>query len=136
MRPAMPPKVPELNRLRPRELFFAFLGMTTGAGLAVYWFRVVPELLAQQGRDLDVYEGLGAALTQPIFQALVLVAGAVILAAGIATRIATGKDRATWILAAGSLLLFGSLVLSVNVLQPTIDAGAAADEPETNAAQH
>jgi hypothetical protein len=131
MRPAMAPKLPELNRLRPRELFFAFLGMTTGAGLAVYWFRVVPELLAQQGRDLDVFEGLGAVLTHPIVQALVLIAGMVILAAGVATRVSTGKDRATWILAAGSLLLFGSLVLSVNVLQPTIDA--AADESETNA---
>lgn len=124
----MPAKVPELNRLRPRELFFAFLGVATGAGLAVYWFRVVPELLAQQGLDLEVYEGLAAVLTQPILQALVLIVGAVIMAAGIATRIASGKDRATWILAAGSLLLFGSLLLSVNVLQPAIDAAMAEDE--------
>lgn len=129
----MPVTVPELNRLRPRELFFVLLGGATGAGLAVYWFRVVPELLAQRGLDTDVYEGLAAVLTQPIVQALVLVAGAVILAAGIATRIATGKDRATWILAAGSLLLFGSLLLSVNVLQPALDAASSTDDDETNA---
>jgi hypothetical protein len=127
MRPAMPAKVPELNRLRIRELFFVFLGVATGAGLAVYWFRVVPELLARQGLDLDVYEGFAAVLSHPIVQALVLAAGAVILAAGIATRLASGKDRATWILAAGSLLLFGSLLLSVNVLQPAIDAASADD---------
>jgi hypothetical protein len=130
----MPVTVPELNRLRPRELFFVLLGGATGAGLAVYWFRVIPELLAQQGLDADVFEGLAAVLTQPIVQALVLVAGAVILAAGIATRIASGKDRATWILAAGSLLLFGSLLLSVNVLQPALEAASPTDdEDETNA---
>lgn len=122
LRATMSTKVPEHNRLRPRELFFVFLGLATGAGLAVYWFRVVPETLASLGLDASVFEGLAAALTHPLVQALVLVAAAVILAAGVATRIASGKDRATWILAAGSLLLFASLVASVNVVQPVLDA--------------
>ncbi len=118
----MPAKVPESNRLRPRELFFAFLGGATGAGLAVYWFRVIPETLAILGRDSSVFEGPAAVLTQPFVQALVLLTAAIILAAGVATRVASGKDRATWILAGGSLLLFVSLVLSVNLVQPVLDA--------------
>lgn len=125
----MAAKVPELNRLRPRELFFVFLGVATGAGLAVYWFRVVPELLTRLGLDADVFEGPAALLTHPIVQALVLIAGAVTMAAGIATRIASGKDRATWILAGGSLLLFVSLVLSVNVVQPVLEAASTTAEP-------
>ncbi|MFV8755532.1 hypothetical protein ACNOYE_33705 [Nannocystaceae bacterium ST9] len=118
----MAAKVPELNRLRPRELFFVFLGVATGAGLAVYWFRIVPESLARLGLDADVFEGAAALLTHPILQVFVLIAAAVLLAAGIATRVASGKDRATWILAGGSLLLFISLLLSVNVVQPVLDA--------------
>ncbi len=123
----MATKVSELNRLRPRELFFVLLGVATGAGLAVYWFRVVPETLAQLGLDAGVFEGGAALLTQPILQVLILIAAAIILAAGIATRVASGQDRATWILAGGSLLLFVSLVLSVNFVQPVLDAAYASE---------
>lgn len=130
MRATMAAKVPEQNRLRPRELFFVFLGVATGAGLAVYWFRVVPESLAALGHDAGVFEGFAAALTHPVVQALVLVAAAIILSAGIATRVASGKDRATWILAAGSILLFASLLVSVNVVQPVLEQlRATSSEP-------
>ncbi len=131
MRATMAAPLPEQNRLRPRELFFVFLGVATGAGLAVYWFRVVPESLAALGHDADVFEGLAAAITHPLVQALVLLAAAVILAAGIATRLSSGKDRATWILAGGSILLFASLVVTVNVVQPVLErlAAAASEQP-------
>ncbi len=112
----MAKKVPENHRLRPRELFFTFLGVATGASLAVLWFRLVPELLTAKGLDDGALSGLGSVVMHPGFQVPVLVAGAVILAAGIATRTGSGKDRATWILAAGNVVMFGVLLLSVNAL--------------------
>jgi hypothetical protein len=126
MRPRMAKKVPENFRLRPRELFFTFLGVATGASLAVLWFRLVPELLDHKGLDAAALTGLGALVMQPGFQVLVLGLGAVTLAAGLATRTASGKDRATWILAGGSVLMFGALLLSVNALYDPvfIDEGA------------
>ena len=112
----MAKKVPENFRLRPRELFFIFLGLATTASLAVLWFRLVPELLAHEGLDVDSPTGLGAMVMHPAFQIPVLLLGLVGLAAGIATRTGSGKDKATWILAAGSILMFGMLLLSVNAL--------------------
>jgi hypothetical protein len=112
----MAKKVPENFRLRPRELFFVFLGVSTGAALAVLWFRLVPELMQRKGLDQAALSGLGRMVMHPGFQVPVLLAGMVVLAAGVATRTGSGKDKATWILAAGSVAIFGVLLLSVNAL--------------------
>jgi hypothetical protein len=128
MRPRMAKKVPENFRLRPRELFFVFLGVATGASLAVLWFRLVPELMARKGLGVEALSGLGAVVMHPGFQVPVLVAGAVVLAAGVATRTGSGKDKATWILAAGSVVIFGVLLLSVNALYEPVFAGGGVEE--------
>jgi len=124
----MAKKVPENFRLRPRELFFVFLGVATGASLAVLWFRLVPELMTRKGLELGALSGLGAVVMHPGFQVPVLLAGAVLLAAGVATRTGSGKDKATWILAAGSVAIFAVLLLSVNALyDPVFVAEPPAD---------
>jgi len=127
--------VPETSRLRPRELFFVLLGVATGAATAVLWFRLAPELMERKGLGPETLSTLGAAVMHPVFQVVVLGVGAVVLSAGIATRTASRKDLATWILAAGSVWLFGSLLLSVNALYDPVflsaeeleDAGADDD---------
>ena len=123
----MAKKVPENFRLRPRELFFVFLGVATGASLAVLWFRLVPELLTRKGLDATALSGLGAVIMHPAFQVPVLLAGAVMLAAGVATRTGSGKDKATWILAAGSVAMFAMLLLSVNALYDPVFIAAPAE---------
>ncbi|PRP89888.1 hypothetical protein ENSA5_69940 [Enhygromyxa salina] len=124
--------MPENTRLRPRELFFIFLGVGTGAALAVLWFRLVPELMAHKGLGAEALSGLGSVVMHPAFQGAVLVSGAVVLAAGVATRTGSGKDKATWILAAGSVAMFGMLMLSVNALYDPVfldpDADVGADD--------
>jgi hypothetical protein len=56
----------------------------------------------------------------------------VLLSAGVATRVASGKDRATWILAAGSVMMFGMLMLSVNaVYDPVFLTGEVEDALES-----
>ncbi|GEM_PF-2662203 len=125
----------ENQRLRPRELFFAFLGAATGGGLGVFWFRVVPEAMAARDLTWDSLTGVAAVVTHPILQITVLVAAAVVMAAGLATRVSSGKDRATWFLASGSTLLFGVLLVSVNALYDPVLSGElpAADEAEAEA---
>jgi hypothetical protein len=124
MRPRMAKKVPENFRLRPRELFFVLLGVATGSALAVLWFRLVPELMAQKGLDAATLSSLGSVVMHPGFQVPVLLGGAVLLAAGVATRTGSGKDKATWILAAGSVAMFGMLLLSVNALYDPVFVAA------------
>ena len=85
------------------------------------WFRVVPETLAALGRERGALTGVAATLMHPAIEFLILFGSAVLLAAGIATRVASGKDRATWILAAGSLLLFAALYSSVHFIHPTLE---------------
>jgi hypothetical protein len=116
MRPRMSTKVPENRRLRPRELFFVLLGVVTGASLAVLWLRLAPELMTQKQLGLDDLRPLGRVIMHPALQGVILLAAAVAMSAGIATRTASGKDKATWILALGTVLLFGVLLLSVNAL--------------------
>lgn len=127
MRSHMAKKAADNQRLRPRELFFVFLGVATGAALAVLWFRLVPELMASKNLDASALSGLGTLVMHPAFQVPVLIGGAVLLAAGIATRTASGKDKATWILAAGSVAMFGMLLLSVNALYDPVFIAAPAD---------
>ena len=129
MRPRMANKVPEKYRLRPRELFFVLLGVATGAGLGVFWFRLAPEAMDAKGVGMDALTGVAALLMHPGFQVPFLLVVAAVLSAGIATRVSSGKDKATWILAAGSVLVFGVLLLSVNVLyEPVVAAEAPGDE--------
>jgi hypothetical protein len=66
----------------------------------------------------------------PGVQAGVLLGAAVGLSAGIATRTASGKDKATWILAAASVLVFGMLLLSVNALYVPVFVDPAATTVE------
>ena len=121
--------MPDNKRLRPRELFFVLLGVTTGAALAVLWFRLVPELMQQKGLGEQSLSALGSVVMHPAFQVPVLLGGAFALSAGIATRTSSGKDKATWILAAGSVAMFGMLLLSVNaVYDPVFLDPEAADE--------
>ncbi|NVB43058.1 hypothetical protein G6O69_34870 [Pseudenhygromyxa sp. WMMC2535] len=127
-------KLPEQNRLRPRELFFVFLGTTTGAALAVFWFRLVPEALAQKGMTVADLDGLARFLCHMGFQIPLLVVAAVILAAGLATRASSGKDTATWILAGGSLLIFATLAFSLRVLyEPVLGDGVPATSEDAEA---
>jgi hypothetical protein len=116
MRLLMSKKVPENQRLRPRELFFILLGVVTAASLAVLWFRLTPELMQHKQLELDDLGSLGRLVMHPGVQVGVLLGAAVGLSAGVATRTASGKDKATWILAAASVLVFGVLLLSVNAL--------------------
>ncbi len=112
----MSKKVPENRRLRPRELFFILLGVVTAASLAVLWFRLAPELMAHKQLDPDDLTSLGRVVMHPALQVVVLLGAAFGLSAGIATRTASGKDKATWILAATATVVFGVLLLSVNAL--------------------
>jgi hypothetical protein len=116
MRLLMGIKVPENKRLRPRELFFILLGVVTAASLAVLWFRLAPELMQHKQLGLEDLSGLGRLVMHPALQVVVLVGAAFGLSAGIATRTASGKDKATWILAGVSMLVFAMLLLSVNAL--------------------
>ncbi|KIG17715.1 hypothetical protein DB30_02990 [Enhygromyxa salina] len=127
----MSKKVPENTRLRAREMFFVFLGVATGAALAVLWFRLVPELMQHKGLGVESLSGLGRVVMHPVFEVPVLLGGIVLLAAGVATRVSSGKDKATWIMAAGSVVMFGMLLLSVNAVYDPVflvgegDAGPA-----------
>lgn len=125
MRPRMSKKVPDNKRLRPRELFFVLLGVVTGASLAVLWLRLAPELMQQKQLAPDDLRPLARVLMHPVMQLVILLGAAVSISAGIATRTASGKDRATWILAAATILLFGALLLSVNALYVPVFVGAA-----------
>ncbi|MCA9685995.1 MAG: hypothetical protein KC457_27730 [Myxococcales bacterium] len=126
MASALSKNLPETHRLRPRELFFAFLGGATGAGLGVFWFRLIPDAMAAKGMSAADLSGLAALVTHPGFQIPLLLLATGILSAGAATRMSTGKDRATWILAAGSVLIFATLLLSVNVLyEPVLSESPA-----------
>jgi hypothetical protein len=130
MRLLMSKKVPENRRLRPRELFFILLGVVTAASLAVLWFRLAPELMQRKQLDHDDLGGLGRLVMHPAMQVGVLLGAAFGLSAGIATRTASGKDKATWILAGASVLVFGMLLLSVNALYVPVfvDPAAAVDD--------
>jgi hypothetical protein len=116
MRLLMTMKVPENKRLRPRELFFVLLGVVTAASLAVLWFRLAPELMQHKQLGLEDLSGLGRVVMHPALQVVVLLGAGFGLSAGIATRTASGKDKATWILAGASVLVFAVLLLSVNAL--------------------
>lgn len=132
MRLLMGPKVPENKRLRPRELFFILLGVVTAASLAVLWFRLAPELMQHKQLELGDLGDLGRLVMNPVVQVTVLLGGAVGLSAGIATRTASGKDKATWILAAASVLVFGMLLLSVNALYVPVFVDAPVEDDWEN----
>jgi hypothetical protein len=115
-------------------MFFVFMGVATGAALGVLWLRLVPELMGLKGLEADSLSGLGRVIMHPAFELPVLLVGVLLLSAGVATRTASGKDKATWILAAGSVWMFGMLMLSVNaVYDPVFLVEAAEDGAEDGA---
>jgi len=107
---------PHPLKLRLREIAFILLGVATSAGLSVLWFGMIPELLHRKGLDRESLSGLAAVVTIPGLQVTALLASILLLAAGSATRMTTGSDRATVLLAGGCLLAFSALALTVNVL--------------------
>ncbi|MEZ4453381.1 MAG: hypothetical protein R3B09_28210 [Nannocystaceae bacterium] len=110
-------------KLRLREVAFILLGVSTSAGLSVLWFGMVPELMARKEIDRGALDGLALVVTHPGFQVPLLIATVLLLAAGTATRLAMGRDRATWILAGGCMLAFATLALTVHVLYDKLLAG-------------
>lgn len=115
---------PHPLKLRLREIAFILLGVSTSAGLSVLWFGMVPELMSRKSIDRASLDGLAAVVTHMGFQITVLLAAICLLAAGTATRLAMGRDRAIWFLAAGCLLAFATLVLTVDALyEPILAAG-------------
>lgn len=110
-------------KLRLREIAFILLGVSTSAGLSVLWFGMVPELMDRKAIDPASLDALSTIVTHAGFQVPVLMATVLLLAAGTATRLAMGRDRATWILAGGCLLAFSTLALTVHVLYDRLLAG-------------
>lgn len=120
--------MPDNKRLRPRELFFILLGLVTAASLAVLWLRLAPELMQHKQLGVDDLRPLGRLVMHPLVQVPVLLGALVALAAGIATRTASGKDKATWILAGGTVVLFLVLLVSVNALYVPVFVDAPGPE--------
>lgn len=93
----------KLDERRPTLLEWSLLGlgMISFSGLGLFLFKIVPEQ-----PDLLVDGGGADLLRSPVFAgaALVLVLGC--LSAGLATRAATGSDRATFIFALGDAVAF------------------------------
>jgi hypothetical protein len=111
-------------KLRLREIAFILLGVSTCAGLSVLWFGMVPELMDRKSIDPASFDGAAAMVTHMGFQLFVLFAAICLLAAGTATRLAMGRDRAIWFLAGGCVLAFVTLVLTVEVLyEPLLATG-------------
>ena len=107
---------PHPLKLRLREIAFILLGVSTSAGLSVLWFGMIPELLARKGIARASLSGLAALVTHPGLQVPLLIGAILLLGAGAATRLTLGSDRATYLLAAGCLLAFGALALTVELL--------------------
>jgi len=100
-------------KLRPRELFFTFVGVVGAAGAFVFWLRAVPEMLAARGLSVADLSQLGQFVMTRGFQFGALGLAFVLMAGGISTRRTLGRDRATWILAAGATGVVAALVVSL-----------------------
>ena len=90
------------------------VGATGAAGGAVIWFRAAPMLMEQKGLAMTDFSQLGQFVLGGAFGPVVLIMTVLLLAGGYATRTTMGKDRATWILAAGASVAVLSLMLTVN----------------------
>jgi hypothetical protein len=104
---------PDALKLRPRELFFLLVGTTGGAGGAVFWFRLAPMLMKERGLEVADLSALGHFVLGGGFAPAVLILTALLLAGGYATRTTLGKDRATWIFAAGASVSVLALMLTM-----------------------
>ncbi len=100
-------------KLRPRELFFLLVGTTGAAGGAIVWYRVAPMLMQEKGIAMADFTSLGQFILGGAFGPAVLIATMLLLAGGYATRTALGKDRATWIFAAGATVAVAGLLATV-----------------------
>jgi len=111
-------------KLRLREIAFILLGVSTCAGLSVLWFGMVPELMLRKSIDPASFHGAAALVTHIGFQLVTLFAAICLLAAGTATRLAMGHDRAIWFLSGGCLIAFITLTITVRVLyEPLLATG-------------
>lgn len=104
---------PDVLKLRPRELFFLLVGTTGAAGGGVIWFRAAPALMKDKGLELADFSALGRFVLAGGFGPAAMIATALLLAAGYATRTTMGKDRATWIFAAGATVSVLALLLTL-----------------------
>ena len=103
----------DVLKLRPRELFFLLVGTTGAAGGGVIWYRAAPELMKERGLGLSDFSALGQFVLGSGFGVAIMIATALLLAGGYATRTTMGKDRATWIFAAGATVAVLGLVLTL-----------------------
>lgn len=116
-------------KLRPRELFFTFVGLVGSAGAFVFWFRAIPETLAARGLTAADLSELGQFVTTKGFQFTALGLAFVLMAGGISTRTSLGKDRATWILAAAATVVVAALMMSLyGVGDPLLAPPPAGDD--------
>ena len=106
-------QTPDALKLRPRELFFLLVGTTGAAGGAIIWYRVAPMLMKEKGLALADFSALGQFVLAGAFGPAVLIATMLLLAGGYATRTTMGKDRATWIFAAGATVAVVGLMLTM-----------------------
>lgn len=100
-------------KLRPRELFFGMVGVVGCAGAFVLWFRAAPELMKQRGVSFEQLPELGQFVLGRPFQVFVLALTLVLIAGGYATRTTLGKERGTWVLAAGATVIVVALLMSL-----------------------
>ena len=104
---------PDPLKLRPRELFFLLVGTTGAAGGAIVWYRAAPMLMDEKGLSLADFSALGKFVLGGAFGPGILIATMLLLAGGYATRTTMGKDRATWIFAAGATIAVLGLLVTV-----------------------
>jgi hypothetical protein len=89
------------RKLRPLEWLLTLMAVTTGGGLASFFFRALPEKPELLG------DGASAALLGNLgFQVVVLAAALVLTAAGLAERVTRGSERATTFLLIGNGVVF------------------------------
>jgi len=108
-------KVPPERRPSIIEWALLGLGMMSFSGLGLFLFKILPE------QPSLLIEGSGATLLRaPVFcgAALLLVLGC--LSAGLATRAATGSDRATFIMALGDAVAFALALMVYTSLSPGV----------------
>ena len=96
---------------------------------ALLWFRILPQMLEERGMTADELPQMGRLVASLFVQLPLFFLIFGLLAAGAATRVAMGKDRATFMLTGGCLLAFLTLASSVNALyEPLLSEGNETSE--------
>lgn len=89
------------RKLRPLELLLTLMAVTTGGGLATFFFRALPENPGLLGDGAS-----SAMLGNVVFQIVVLGGAMVLTAAGLAERVTRGSERGTTLLLVGNGIVF------------------------------